>query len=279
MKLTAVVLTKNEEKNIERCLESLDFCDEIIVVDDYSDDKTVEIVHKVLKVHKVYKVIQRKLNNDFASQRNFGLSKASNEWVLFVDADEVVSEELKKEINSLDSLLRGNDKNIYNSFYIKRRDYFWNQELKFGEVKKVRDQGIVRLVKKNSGTWMGNVHEEFRIKNSKLKIAKLNNYINHYPHQTLKEFISDVNNYSSIRAEELFNRGTKTNIFEIIFFPMIKFIYNYFFNLGFLDGPAGFTYAFMMSFHSFLVRAKLYQFCHSRAGGNPDVPGSPSSRG
>lgn len=259
MKLTAVVLTKNEEKNIERCLKSLDFCDEIIVIDDYSTDKTLNIVHKALKVDKVYKVIQRKLNNNFASQRNFGLSKATNDWVLFVDADEEVSKELQTEIVSLfhGSIVEEN------AFYLKRRDYFWDQELKFGEIKRVRDQGIVRLVKKSSGTWMGNVHEEFNPpaggNNSELRVRKLKTFLNHYPHPTLKEFINDINNYSSIRAEELFNRGIGTNIFEIIFFPFGKFVYNYFFNLGFLDGPAGFTYSFMMSFHSFLIRAKLYQ--------------------
>ncbi len=251
MKLSAVVLTKNEEKNIERCLKSLDFCDEIIIVDDYSTDKTIEIINNVwnknfCSVHK------RKLNNDFAAQRNFGLNKTSNEWILFVDADEEVSEELKKEIVSLFHGFIVKE----NTFRIKRRDYFWNQELKFGEIKKVRNQGIVRLVKKNSGTWMGTVHEVFHTAN---EVGQLNGYLNHYPHPTLKEFINDINYYSSIRAEELFNRQTKTNIFKIIFFPFGKFIYNYFLNFGFLDGPAGFTYAFMMSFHSFLVKSKLYQ--------------------
>jgi len=261
MKLTAVVLTKDEEKNIENCLNSLVFCDEIIVVDDYSTDKTIEIVHKVLKVNKVYKVIQKKLNNDFAGQRNFGLSKSRNDWVLFVDADEVVSEELKKEIIGLDSRLRGNDKNICNSYYIRRRDYFWNQELKYGEIKKVRDQGIVRLVKKNSGTWMGDVHEVFHTSKN---TGKLNFFLDHYPHPTLKEFINDINRYSDIRSQELFDRGVETNIFGIIFLPAGKFIYNYIFNLGFLDGAAGFTYSFMMSFHSFLVRAKLYQMTNKK---------------
>ncbi len=257
MKISAIVLTKNEEKNIERCLKSLDFCDEIIVVDDYSGDKTVEIVHKVNvgvgHDRPVYKIFEKHLSNDFASQRNFGLSKVSNDWILFVDADEEVARELMNEINRLDPRLHGDDANAY---FIKRRDYFWNQELKFGEVKKVRNLGIVRLVKKNSGTWMGTVHEAFHTAN---KVSQINGFLNHYPHPTLKEFINDINYYSSIRAEELFNRGVKTNIFEIIFFPFGKFIYNYFLNFGFLDGPAGFTYAFMMSFHSFLVRAKLYQ--------------------
>ena len=262
MKLSAVVLTKNEEKNIERCLKSLDFCDEIIIVDDYSTDNTKNQISKIKSQNNKLniKIIEKHLNNDFASQRNFGLNKASNEWVLFVDADEEVSIELKKEILGLDSRLSGNDKNINNSYYIKRSDYFWDQELKYGEIKKVRERGIVRLVKKNSGIWMGSVHEIFHTAKN---VGQLTGFLNHYPHPTLKEFINDVNYYSSIRAEELFNRGTRTNIFEIIFLPMVKFIYNYFFNLGFLDGPAGFTYAFMMSFHSFLVRGKLYQHNHS----------------
>ena len=271
MKLSVVVLTKNEEKNIERCLISLDFCDEIIIVDDYSGDKTIEIINNVgnknlCSVHK------RKLNNDFAAQRNFGLSKANNEWVLFVDADEVVTQELKKEIDSLVPPKAGD----INAYYLRRRDYFWEKELKYGEVKKVLNLGIVRLVKKDSGTWMGNVHEIFHTAKN---IGQLNSFLNHYPHPTLREFISDINNYSSIRAQELFNRGTKTNVTEIIIFPLGKFIYNYIFNLGLLDGPAGFTYSFMMSFHSFLVRSKLYQFCHSRASENLSVPGSSSSRG
>ncbi len=261
MKISAVVLTKNEEKNIERCLKLLDFCDEIIVVDDYSTDKTVEKVNKfnvgVGHDRPVLKIFEKHLNNDFAEQRNFGLSKATNEWVLSIDADEVISEELKKEIIGLVPTESGD----ISAYFLKRRDYFWNKELRFGEVKKVRNLGLVRLVKKNSGKWMGNVHEVFHTaKNS----GRLNNFINHYPHPSLKEFIIDVNRYSDIRSEELFNKGVGTNIFEIIFFPFGKFICNYFFNLGFLDGPAGFTYAFMMSFHSFLVRAKLYQLINKR---------------
>lgn len=257
MNISAVVLTKNEENNINRCLKSLDFCDEIIIIDDYSEDKTLELVHKVLKVHKFYKVIQRKLNNDFASQRNFGLSKATNEWVLFIDADEEVSKELQTEIVSLlhGSIVKED------AYYLKRRDYFWNQELKYGEIKQVRQFGLIRLIRKDSGKWMGNVHEVFYTgKNT----GRLNNFVNHYPHPSLKEFIIDVNCYSDIRSEELHSRGFKSNVFQIIFFPFLKFIYNYFFNLGFLDGAAGFVYAFMMSFHSFLVRAKLYQLTNKR---------------
>ncbi len=262
MKITAVVLTKNEEKNIERCLESISFCDEIIVVDDYSTDKTIERIHDagnayIRSAQKKYKIFQRKLNDDFAQQRNFGQNKVSNEWILFIDADEEVTQELKKEIHRLVTT----ESRDTNAYFLKRRDYFWGQELKYGEIRKARNQGIVRLVKKNSGTWMGTIHEVFHTANN---IGQLNGFLNHYPHPTLKKFINDINHYSTIRAEELFKRGIKVNIFEIIFFPFGKFIYNYFFNFGFLDGPGGFTYAFLMSFHSFLVRAKLYQITHSK---------------
>ena len=259
MKISAVVLTKNEEKNIGRCLKSLDFCDEMIIVDDYSTDNTKNQISKIKDQNDKLniKIFEKHLNNDFAQQRNFGMSKVSNDWVLFVDADEEASRELKKEIVSLfhGPIVREN------AFYLRRRDYFWDQELKFGEVRKVRDLGIVRLIKKSSGKWMGSVHEVFHTAKN---IGQLKSLLNHYPHPTLKQFIDDVNNYSDIRATELFNRGIKTNLLEIIFFPFGKFIYNYFFNLGFLDGPAGFTYAFMMSFHSFLVRAKLYQLTNKK---------------
>jgi len=93
MDLSAVILAKNEEENILQSIESVNFCDEIIVIDDYSKDKTTEIARN----HGA-NVFRRRLNNDFASQRNFGLQKAKGEWVLFLDADERVSENLKKEI-------------------------------------------------------------------------------------------------------------------------------------------------------------------------------------
>jgi len=262
MKISAVILTKNEEKNIEGCLKSVSFCDEIIVVDDESTDKTLELIQKLKVKSQNYKskvkIFQRKLNNDFASQRNFGLEKAINDWVLFVDADETISLKLRQQILSLVTL------RVTEAYYIKRRDYFWGKELKYGETKKVRDQGIVRLVKKGSGKWMGTVHEVFYTAS---KIGNLDGYINHYPHQTLKEFINAVNYYSSIRAEELFNQEVRTNVFQIIFYPFLKFIYNYFILLGFFDGPTGFVYSFMMSFHSFLVRAKLYQLSHLSSRG------------
>jgi len=249
MKISAVVLTKNEEKNIEKCLKSLQFCNEIIVVDDFSNDNTKEIVKK-FKSLKVIKIIEKNLNGDFASQRNFGISKASFDWVLLVDADEEVSEELNKEIISI---FKGKLKS--DAYYLNRRDYFWGHEMKYGEVVDVRNRGIIRLIKKGTGKFLGNVHEVYYTSRN---AGHLKNYINHFPHQTLTEFIDTINIYSSLRAQELFDAGKTTNVFDILFTPLIKFKVNYFLKLGFLDGVPGFVYAFLMSFHSFLVRGKLY---------------------
>jgi len=277
--LSAVVLTKNEERNIERCLNSLDFVDEIVVVDDDSSDNTLDKVkshppnrrakgknegQNQVRLGQKLKIFQRNLNGDFAGQRNFGMEKARGEWVLFLDADEEVSDELKKEIKEV-IRYASLERDDLVGFYIKRRDFFWGREVKFGEVLKVRRQGILRLIKKGFGQWQGKVHEKLQVtprqtwlSSYKLQVLSLKNFINHYPHPTIKEFLHEINFYSSLRADELFQQGKKTNLLEIIFYPFLKFILNYFIYLGFLDGPTGFVYAFMMSFHSFLVRGKLY---------------------
>jgi len=252
MKISAVILTKNEEGNLDRCLKSVSFCDEIVIIDDFSSDKTVEIA----KRYKA-KVCKRELNNDFSNQRQFAFNKASGEWLLFIDADEEVSLELKKDIKNV--LFQGNQKIV--AYYIKRRDIWWGRELRYGETQKVRNKGLIRLIKKNHGQWYGLVHEVLKTKEA---TSCLSGFLNHYPHPTLTEFINDINRYSSLRAKELFSQKKGTNTCQIIFYPFLKFLLNYFIYLGFLDKAPGFVYAFMMSFHSFLVRVKLYQLTHKK---------------
>ncbi len=247
MRLSAVVLAKNEEKNIQRALNSLSFCSETIVVDDFSADKTVNLSEKAGA-----RIFKRRLKGDFSSQRNFGLRKSRGDWVLFLDADEVVSPELAVEINKV--INRKSEKGAY---YIKRRDYWWGRELKHGEVSKVRNKGLVRLVRRSSGKWVSPVHESFQ---TLFQEGFLGEYIDHFPHQSVTDFLREINNYTTLRAKELHRQGEKVSPLEIIFFPFGKFLSTYFLKLGFLDGAAGFTYCLLMSFHSFLVRAKLYQY-------------------
>lgn len=239
-KLTAIVLTKNEEENIVDCIKSLKFCSEIIVIDDSSTDKTASLAKKYGAT--VYK---RALNNDFASQRNFALKKAKNEWVLFIDADERVSKILANEIeNAIE------DKK-YDGYYLKRADYLWGKKIKHGETGTIK---LLRLGRKNAGKWKRKVHEKWEIVG---KTSQLKNPIIHHPHKDLSEFIKHIDYFFSIHAESNLKEGKKPTVIKIILMPIAHFARNYILRLGFLDGIEGFIIAFLMSFHSFLAWSKM----------------------
>ncbi len=239
-KLTVVIITKNEESNIDSCLKQLVFADEIILIDDNSTDKTLEIAKK----YKV-KVISNKLSS-FSHQRNLALERASNSWVLFIDADETIDEKLREEI------LERISEETYDGYYIKRKDIFLGYEMKYGDLEDVR---ILRLGRKNSGMWEGDVHEKWRIKG---KTSNLKNSLGHHSHQNLFHFIDKINYYSSIRANELKQGNIKSSFLTIALYPMFKFVILYFSKMGFRDGLPGFIHALFMSMYSFLVRGKLY---------------------
>jgi glycosyltransferase involved in cell wall biosynthesis len=241
--ISVIIITKNEENNISACLDSVSWSDEKIVIDDHSTDKTVEIARK-----KGAKVYVRTMGNDFSDQRNYGIEKAQGDWIFFIDADERVSSALWYEImqhtsESIDDC---------NGFFIKRQDTMWGRILKHGEVGNIV---ILRLAKKGTGKWEGKVHEKWKIHG---KTQLLKNPLDHFPHPTVSNFLREINYYTDIRAEELYNKKIKSNWLSIIIYPKSKFILNYFFKRGYLDGLPGFVFAMMMSLHSFLVRAKLW---------------------
>lgn len=271
MQISAVVITKNEEKNIGACLQSLAWCDEIIVVDDYSTDATYKIISnlKFLISNKYanpkIKIFKRKLDCDFAEQRNFGLSKAKNEWVLFLDADEIVTPALKKEIFNLPCLRRQEFSTakqqaplIYDGFYLNRQDVWNGKILKHGEFSKYGWFGnakLLRLGRKKAGKWVRPVHELWNIKG---EVGILKNPIIHFSHQDLREFINKINYFSDLHATALKKEGKKSSIMKIIVWPVGKFVYNYIFRLGFLDGLEGFVISIYMSMHSFLAWSKAW---------------------
>ena len=244
MKISAIVLARNEEKIIEKAIKSLSFCDEILLIDDESSDDTAQRAEKAGA-----RILVHSKQNEFSGQRNWAMERAKNEWILFIDADEEVTEKLKNELIALSETSQHTV-----AYAIPRRDFFWKTELKYGETKKTRTKGIIRLVKKGYGVWTGSVHETFTATDN---VGKLNEYINHHSHESISSFIQDVNYYSTIRAIELAKQGRKVSVIELLFVPFGKFIYSYFLLGGVLDGPAGFVYSFVMSLHSFLVRAKL----------------------
>lgn len=238
--ISAIVLTKNEEKNIKECLLGLTWCDEIIVLDDDSVDGTVKIAEKLGA-----RVIRHSLDGNFAEQRNFGLEKAKGEWIFFVDADERVSKELAEEIKE------GIKDDDVAGFYFRRIDNFMGKWLKRGEIGRLK---ILRLARKGKGEWKRKVDEIWEIKG---KTKTFKSPLLHYSHPTLSEFLTSINERSTLNAREFYEKGRRVAFIEWLK-PPAKFIQNYFFYLGFLDGIPGFVFAVLMSLHSFLVRAKLY---------------------
>lgn len=242
-KISAIILSRNEDEKLKSLIKYLYFCDEIIIADDDSSDNTYGL-SKLDKV-KIYKV---KVNNDFSKVRNEMIDKVRNDWILFIDSDEVPSKNLIKEL----SLMENTNKDC---FYIRRCDIFLGKEVKNGEVKKAFNKGIIRLIKKGSGKWRGKVHEEF-VPNNNSRIGSLKGILYHHSHDSIDEFLFKVNRYSTIRALELIEKKNKPSILSIIIFPIGKFLYTFFLLSGFKDGYQGFVYSFMMSFHSFLARSK-----------------------
>lgn len=244
MSLTTIVLTKNAAATIEQCLQSLSWSDEILVVDDGSTDATTALAKKMDA-----RVISRSLKGDFASQRNFALEHAKGDWILYVDSDEVVSRGLASEI----AVKIKHQEVRYNGYYIKRQDIVWGKKVRFGENGAM---WLLRLAKKDMGVWKGKVHEVWKVEGN---IGKLENVLYHYPHPTLTEFLQEINNYTTIRAQELYGKGVRVHWWDIILYPKAKFLQNYLLKKGFRDGTIGLVLALCMSLHSFLVRSKVWQ--------------------
>lgn len=239
--ITAIVLTKDEEKNIVKCLTSLVWCDEIIVIDDYSIDRTVRLSKQYTR-----NVYIRRLNSNFAAQRNFGIKKANTEWILFIDADEVVTRSLAKEIRQVIKSSK------YNGYFINRKDYWLGKKLVGGEWGR---QNYLRLGRRNAGEWKRAVHEYWDIKNN---TGLLMNPLNHYPHPSIFEFIKMTNVQKSIHSIENENEGKGVSMFHFMVFPIGKFLKNYILLSGYKDGIHGFVYAIIMSTHSFLAWSELW---------------------
>jgi len=250
--ISLLLLTKNEAENIKTNFQWLEKCpiiNELIVIDDNSTDNTANLLNSLETKTLKIEIFGRELANDFSAQRNFGLQKCKNNWILWLDADEKPGEEMIKFLNSFDF--------SNTSYSFKRNDIFIGHELKHGETANIY---FTRLFDKNHGSFKNRVHE---IWDTDLPVNKTDFYLIHYSHKTLYSLISKINFYTTIRSQELFNLKIKTNIFEIIVYPKAKFVQNYLFRLGFLDGTAGIIMALSMSLHSFLVRAKLWHLCQT----------------
>lgn len=223
-KISALVITLNEAKNIQDLLSTIDFADEIIIVDSYSTDDTLTI----LKGYSHVKVYQHHFT-DFSTQRNIALKYASHNWILFIDADERISDSLKNEI--LSTIRSEKTKQGY---FFKRKFYFLNEPIHFSGL---RTDKNLRLFKKEGAQYRGLVHEKLNIDNT----GTFKNFLTHYSYNSYKHFKDKVFYYNRLKAIEKSNNATKPNAILAVFHPIYTFLNRYFFRLGFLDGLKGFT--------------------------------------
>ncbi len=242
--ISAVILAHNDQDVIKRAIASVAWTDETIVIDDASTDATQAVAKKAGAV-----VYQHSLNEDFAAQRNYALTKAKGEWVLFLDSDEVISRALADEITK--QLQTAKARGIA-GFYFKRHDILWGKELHHGETRSVR---LLRMARRGAGKWVRPVHEVWMIQG---KTETLNRAIHHFPHPNVAQFLEDIDRYSTLNAKLLHKEGIRSALWQIFLYPSAKFFLNFFVRRGFADGVPGAIVVFMMSFHSFLTRAKLY---------------------
>ncbi len=242
--LSAIVITYNEEQNIGACLESLKWCDELIVVDSNSNDNTVEIARGF---NAKVRIVE---NQTYGEKRNTGMDMAAGEWILWIDADERITPELQKEITEL---LSG-DKQPFEAYLINRKSYFINKFIKHCGW---YPDYTLRLFKRSSGIRFNTllVHESAVYNGQK---GRLRNDILHYTDMDFEHYIKKLNSYTTLSAEELFNRGKKAGFIDIIFRPAFTFFKMYFLKLGILDGFMGLVLCSLSSVHVCVKYSKLY---------------------
>lgn len=248
MSLSVTIATKNEEENIRDCLESVKWTDEIVVVDDVSNDRTVEIA-------KLYtsKVFIRGSKGDFHKNKNLAIEKASGDWILSLDADEVITPDLAYEIKEAIN----NEKML--GYYLNRKNFFLG--------KWIRRCGwypnyIIRLFRKGATKWPLLVHATPQIVN-KEQVGYLKNPFLHYSFTTLNQYIEKFNFYTSCLAKEEYIRGARLNKknFFVCFLikPTFLFLRKYIIWKGYRDGFAGLFISFASAWTIFMSYAKLWE--------------------
>lgn len=247
-KISCIIGAKNAEKDIGDCLEAIRWADEIIVVDDYSTDRTVEIARQYTD-----KVFQKHFIG-YAEQKDFALRKTSNRWVFSLDADERVTSELRDEIAE-----KLSEPSELSGFLFRRLNIFLGKEVRhcgwyeadnlrlFNKEKVSYDVGLQYL-------------EPMKVAG---KLGLMNNNLLHYTCRGLDDYLNRVNLWSSLNAMDLFNKGIRVTTFNCAYYMLAKpiaiFLKKYFFKKGFKDGFVGFLICGLSAITYFISYAKLWE--------------------
>lgn len=246
-KLSVVISAYNEENKIEACLESIGFSDEIVFVDNSSTDKTEELAKKYTK--NIYK--QKNDPSAIDLQKNFGFLKATGDWILSLDADERVTEELAKEIKELIS----KKSEPRSGFYIPRKNFTFG---KWIEHTGWYPDHQLRLFRKGKGKFFGkHVHEKIKIEG---EVGYLKNHILHQNYETIPQFIHRaIDLYCPSEAEYLIKNGYIFSPLDAIRFPLDEFLSRFFTREGYKDGFHGLMLSLLMAFYRFIVFALIWE--------------------
>ncbi len=236
-------MTLNEERNLDRCLQSVrEVADEIVVVDSFSTDRTEEIC---LKYGAKF---SRHMFEGYVEQRRYSITQASNDYILTIDGDEALSEDMKV------SIMSAKNNWTHDGYYFNRLNSYCGRWIKHSGWYPDRK---LRLFDRRKASVIGhNPHDEIVLENGATR-KLLNGDLLHFTYLSVEEHIRQINRFTEIQAREKFERGKKSNCLSIFFSPPFKFIRHYFFQLGFLDGYYGYLICRNMAYSNFLKHAKL----------------------
>lgn len=259
LKISACVTAGNEEDKIAACLASLMWCDEIIVVDSYSTDKTLEISKQFTS-----QVFQHPWEG-YIAQKNYIRSLANHPWILFVDADEVVSDELRAEIEA--EFAKG--ASAIAGYNFPRMVHYLGKWIRHGEW---YPDTKLRLFLKDRGHSAGQEPHDRVVVDGPTKTLRAP--LHHFTYDDVADHINTLNRFSSITANEKFAQGQKFRWLDLTFRPAWRFIKSYIIKRGFLDGRQGFIIALMTAYGVFIKYAKLMELWiqHNQPPAPPAAP-------
>lgn len=246
--VSAVIITFNEEENIRRCLDSIKWVNEIVVVDGYSTDRTVGIAKEFGA-----KIIMHKFEGDFGLERNIGNQNAGGEWILALDADEEIPGRTREEIEEI--LKNGSEFSAYN---VLRNQYFLGHFMQYGG----RQHRIVNFYRKDKTRFEGKVHHLVKVDGA---ICDAPFAINHYPFNSISQFIQKQDRYTLYEAREMFEKYGSAKSGEVRYNltwkPLKMFFKSYIKKKGYKDGLPGLIFCILFSFINFLKWAKYWELC------------------
>ncbi len=243
-RVSVAVVTFNEERNIAECLESAAWADEVIVVDSFSTDRTVEISRRYTE-----RVIQRPWPG-FGKQKNFAVSQAQMEWTFVLDADERIPADLRREV---EGILEAKDRN-FSAYRLARKNYFYGHWLKRGGL---YPDWQTRLFRRGAAVYDDTEPHENLILTGPL--GTLSNPLIHITERSISDHFPKLNHYSSLYAGQRVRTCKKVHLHDLFFRPMIAFFQLYVAKQGFRDGIPGLIQATLRSLYTFVKYAKVWE--------------------